>query len=200
MIRSGFLLVLIFLVSCGAENTTVQRPESLISPERMADIIVDINLVEAQITEVQFLQSIIKDSVQSYYSGLFSKHNITQEQLNENLAYYVAEGVVMDSIYEDALAILTGMEKDLEHVKMPINDQSHITSDEMKKLLRDSAVLDLISNADVVFPVKHDSILRYYKINQHLLDSMGIGFRRFGVSLNFYVGNEKRLNKFMQTL
>ena len=200
MIRSGVLLVLFFLVSCGAENTTDQRPESLISPERMADIIVDINLVEAQITEVQFLQSIIKDSVQSYYSGLFSKHNITQEQLNENLAYYVAEGVVMDSIYEDALAILTGMEKDLEHVKMPINDQSHITSDEMKKLLRDSAVLDLISNADVVFPVKHDSILRYYKINQHLLDSMGIGFRRFGVSLNFYVGNEKRLNKFMQTL
>jgi hypothetical protein len=92
------------------------------------------------------------------------------------------------------------MEKDLEHVKMPINDLTHISSDKMKKLLMDSAVLGLISNADIVFPVKHDSILRYYRINQHLLDSMDIGFRRFGVSLNFYVGNEKRMSKFMQTL
>jgi hypothetical protein len=200
MIRSGPLFVLILLMSCGADNDLVEAPDPLISSERMADIIVDINLVEAQLTEVQFLQSIIKDSVQSYYSGLFTKHNITQEQLNENLAYYVAEGLVMDSIYEDALAILTDMEKDLEHVKMPINDLTHISSDKMKELLMDSAVLGLISNADIVFPVKHDSILRYYRINQHLLDSMDIGFRRFGVSLNFYVGNEKRMSKFMQTL
>jgi len=197
MIRSWSLLVLIFFLSCGVDNDVGLRPESLISPERMAGIIVDINLVEAQLTEVQFLQSIVKDSVQSYYSGLFSKHNITQEQLNDNLAYYVAEGAIMDSIYEDAMAILTAMEKDLEHVNMPVNDLTHIPGDEMKKLLMEPTVLELIGNTDVVFPVKHDSILRFYKINQYLLDSMDIGFRQFGVSLNFYVGNEKKMNKFM---
>lgn len=76
---AGFLFLLLCLFSCNSKDDVIVAPERLIDPEQMAEVIVDINLVEAQLTEIQFLQSLVKDSVRSYYSGLFLKHNITQE-------------------------------------------------------------------------------------------------------------------------
>ena len=196
---AGFLFLLLCLFSCNSKDDVIVAPERLIDPEQMAEVIVDINLVEAQLTEIQFLQSLVKDSVRSYYSGLFLKHNITQEQLNENLQYYVSRGAIMDSIYDNAINMLSEMEKGLEHVKMPDNDMTHVSREEMEMLLTEPVIYRLCQNEDIVFPIKHDSIMRYYKIHSSVLDSMGLTFRRFGVSLNFYAGSQNKMNRFFQS-
>ena len=56
--RIGIIL-LVLIYSCGQELNEQPLPQDLITPEKMTEIIIDINLVEAQLTEVQLLQSII---------------------------------------------------------------------------------------------------------------------------------------------
>lgn len=197
MIHRLWLISFVLVFSCGHELNEPSLPQDLIAPEKMSEIIIDISLVEAQLTEVQLLQSIIKDSVRSYYGVLFGKHDISKEQLEENFAYYVTQAVLLDSIYASALAQLTSMEHALETVSVTDDIITHIPSEQMEDLLRDTNIRDLLDNRSLPYPVKHDSILRYFKMNRYLLDSLSVNYRQFGISLNFYAGNKNKYNKLM---
>lgn len=188
------LYISVLLISCGTPEEQAP-PDDLISREKMAEVIVDMNLVEAQIAEVQLIQQVIKDSVHTYYGQLFAKHGITREQLNESVDYYTTKGEVMDSIYSDALSKLVQMEQELDSVEIQEEVLTHIPGKTMHQLLNDSNLLEVMTDDTLSYPLKHDSILRYFRKNQYLLDSVNANYRQFGVSLNFYAGNQKKLNK-----
>ncbi len=200
MIHRIGIILLVLIYSCGQELKEQPLPQDLITPDKMTEIIIDINLVEAQLTEVQLLQSIIKDSVRSYYSILFGKHQISKMQLEENFDYYVTQATLIDSIYANALAKLTSMEQEMDTVMILDDVITHIPIEQMQDLLSDTSIKALLFNTSLSFPVKHDSVLRYFKTNRFLLDSLAVSYRQFGVSLNFYAGNEKKLEKVLNNM
>ena len=77
---------------------------------------------------------------------------------------------------------------------------THIPIEQMQDLLSDTSIKALLFNTSLSFPVKHDSVLRYFKTNRFLLDSLAVSYRQFGVSLNFYAGNEKKLEKVLNNM
>jgi len=200
MIQRIGIIFLVLMYSCGQELKAPPLPQDLITPEKMTEIIIDINLVEAQLTEVQLLQSIIKDSVRSYYSVLFGKHQISKIQLEENFDYYVTQANLIDSIYANALAKLTSMEQEMDTVKILDDIITHMPIEQVQDLLSDTSIKALLFNRSLSFPIKHDSVLRYFKTNRFLLDSLAVSYRQFGVSLNFYAGNEKKLEKVLNKI
>ncbi|MBL4705501.1 MAG: hypothetical protein JKY54_13340, partial [Flavobacteriales bacterium] len=62
-----YWLPLLLFMACGPEPLSVEEPDDLIPIQQMVDVIVDLNIIEAQIAEVQLLQKVIKDSVHEYY-------------------------------------------------------------------------------------------------------------------------------------
>ena len=121
-------------------------------------------------------------------------------QLEENFDYYVTQATLIDSIYANALAKLTSMEQEMDTVMILDDVITHIPIEQMQDLLSDTSIKALLYNTSLSFPVKHDSVLRYFKTNRFLLDSLAVSYRQFGVSLNFYAGNEKKLEKVLNNM
>ncbi|MFT7613848.1 MAG: hypothetical protein ACI9J3_002828 [Parvicellaceae bacterium] len=198
--RWVYIWSVLLLSACGSGPIETEKPGDLIPYDKMIDVVVDLNLVEAQVSEVQLLQKVIKDSVHEYYGQLFHKHNISREQLNSSLDYYTTQGSQMDSIYGKAFGKLAFLESKLSNVDISQDELTHIPAEKMVALLEDTNLCKMVINADVSFQTKYDSILSYYRINRSLLDSADVNFRQFGASLKNHAGNMKRLNKLVNAI
>jgi len=198
--RWVFIWSVLLLVACSSSPAEIEKPDDLIPYDKMIDVVVDLNIVEAQISEVQLLQKVIKDSVHEYYGQLFHKYDISREQLNSSLDYYTTQGSKMDSIYGRAFAKLAFLESKLSNVDLSQDELTHIPAEKMVELLEDTCLSKMVINGNVKFEVKYDSILSYYRINKHLLDSVDVNFRQFGASLKNHAGNNKRLNKLVNAI
>ncbi len=190
-----YLVIFVFLCAC-TEVKQEPKPANLIPLEKMIEITVDMNLVEAQIAEVQLLQNVVKDSVHAYYGQLFGKHNVTRDQYEESLGYYTTQIDLMDSIYTAAYNRLVKMDLELKDVELTDDVLTHVPAREMYQLLADTNLLPMLRSSKP-YVMKQDSLLRYFRSNRHLLDTLGINYRQFGVSLNFYAGNQKKFEKVM---
>ena len=102
----SILLILLILQSC-SESTGEKKPDGLISEEKMAEIMVDVRLLEGTYAgDFQRVDS-SEFKMDSYYEQLFAKHNITREAFLASSEYYALHP-------EDLLRIETEVGKKLE--------------------------------------------------------------------------------------
>lgn len=106
------LLSLSFCIfSCGDSKSIDEKnkPENLISVEKMIDIIVDVQLVEASLIKKRGKNEDTDFYSKYFYENIFKKFNITKDQYDLSLEYYKNNIEVFEKIYQkvsDSLLII----------------------------------------------------------------------------------------------
>lgn len=88
-----------------------EKKETHISPDVMAELMVDIQMAETYSTMVKDSVHINgkknPDSLAAFYKDILAHHNITMEQFSKSLEWYKAHPNEMDTLYNDMIPILT---------------------------------------------------------------------------------------------
>lgn len=103
-----FLLLLISLFfSCDPEPLEKNMPkdEEIVSQEKMTEIIIDLNLIDAAIKANR--HNIDSIHTNAFFESVLEKYKLSEEQLNKNLKYYTQRPYEMEQIYEKAIAKMT---------------------------------------------------------------------------------------------
>ncbi len=96
-----FILPFTFLLSC--KDKTVIIPDSVITRDSMAQVLSDIQLVEAMRTNKELTDSISKDTIMKIYSILFNKHGISEEQFEQSLDFYKDHPTLLEEIFDKTI-------------------------------------------------------------------------------------------------
>lgn len=104
-----FLLLLLLLFSC--EINDEKRPEGILSPDEMVELMVDVHLVEGARSGV----TIMGDSlgIELYYRTVLIKHGLDSTSYQNNFDYYSARPDELDLIFEEVVRRLSVLESEL---------------------------------------------------------------------------------------
>jgi Domain of unknown function (DUF4296) len=104
--------VALFLISCSPQGN---RPEKLISKEKMASILINIHMAEASIEKL----GLPKDSALSFYSemegAILARYQVDSSSFRSSFKYYASNIKDLDEIYEWVLDTLNTEQAELTH-------------------------------------------------------------------------------------
>lgn len=115
-----FSLGLTMLISACEQEEATQKPENLVSEDKMITFLVDLHIAEAKLGYISVKD---RDSLEiifrNYEQALFEKYDIEDSAYYKSYEYYLSDMEKMHDIYSavvDSLSILNSMEKtkDLE--------------------------------------------------------------------------------------
>ncbi|MDQ3047033.1 MAG: DUF4296 domain-containing protein [Bacteroidota bacterium] len=115
MQRIVALLLILLMVSCG-EKKSAKIPDSVLPMEKMAEVLVDIHLLEAamnlNINPVTAPTMNIKTG-----SDVFKKNNITKAMYDESMDFYSLHPELLNSVYEVVLNDLSKKQAEVMNTK-----------------------------------------------------------------------------------
>jgi hypothetical protein len=97
----------VFLFSCRQGEKTVSIPSDVLPKERMALVITDIHLAEAEASLKTFPDT---SSEKLNFRKIFDKNNISKEQYDKSIAFYVDHPELLNEVYEQVLNELSRMQ------------------------------------------------------------------------------------------
>ena len=108
-------LVMLLLHACYNENKIDKTPPAnLLTEEQLIEILTDIQLTEAIISESRLGRTIASNQFKdSIYDLVFDHYQISVEMLDSNLAYYNTDPEHMEKIYESVLSRLSQHETEI---------------------------------------------------------------------------------------
>ncbi len=110
-----FLLYIMFVLTVSSCSDPVEIPPDVLSQEKMAAILTDVQLVEAQIQMEQLERNdSTKAVVYGYYKYIFQKHKISPEQFKTSFMFYSNHLDLLEHIYDDVLINLSKREAGAE--------------------------------------------------------------------------------------
>jgi hypothetical protein len=88
----------------------------------MVDLLVDIQLTEASIRLVIDSASNVNDTTElrSQFAAVFNRNNVTPDEFNESLDYYMEHVDQLDEIYNEVIAKLTEKDARLQSTIKPV--------------------------------------------------------------------------------
>ena len=110
-----FLLYIMFVLTVSSCSDPVEIPPDVLSQEKMAAILTDVQLVEAQIQMEQLERNdSTKAVVYGYYKYIFQKHKISPEQFKTSFMFYSNHLDMLEHVYDDVLVNLSKREAGAE--------------------------------------------------------------------------------------
>jgi len=104
-----------FVLTVSSCSDPVEIPPDVLSQEKMAAILTDVQLVEAQIQMEQLERNdSTKAVVYGYYKYIFQKHKISPEQFKTSFMFYSNHLDLLEHIYDDVLINLSKREAGAE--------------------------------------------------------------------------------------
>jgi len=113
MLRNTYRLsfLLLYCSSLAISCKMPEKKEKYISPDVMAELMVDIHMAETYSTMVKDSVHINgkknPDSLAAFYKDILAHHHVTMEQFSKSLEWYKAHPNEMDSLYNNMIPILT---------------------------------------------------------------------------------------------
>jgi len=103
-------------ISCSPNKEIQEKaPENLLTEEKMAEIVSEIQLIEAYLNQIPYSKRGANDSDYFYYSLLFEKYKVNKDDFMQNLKYYATQEDKISSIYDKSIILLNKVKaKDLE--------------------------------------------------------------------------------------
>ena len=108
MPRKYLILPLLLLVAACVPDQIVEKPNNLIKEEQFVEVLCDIHLADAVLSNQRLHDKNLTDTSASYYNYIYIKHSITRYQFNQSLKYYSADPENFDKMYRD---VVSRMEK-----------------------------------------------------------------------------------------
>jgi hypothetical protein len=104
------VFICLLIISCGRPKDTI-FPKGILKPEEMADVMVDVHLVEG----ARSGERIMGDSLalDAYYQEIFQRHGLTAEQYQENFAFYSRHPGDFAEVFDVVVQRLSVMESEL---------------------------------------------------------------------------------------
>lgn len=106
-------LSILFLAACTSIEDRVAIPDTVLSQEKMAEVMVDVHLLEAALNvnalsrDQQIMNSIHPDS------DILKKHNVTREKYQESFAFYSQNPLLLTEVYQFVLNNLSKMQAEV---------------------------------------------------------------------------------------
>ena len=91
----------LFILFIGCASPEVQIPETVLTPEQMMPIMVDIHVIEGARNGAIMLGD--TNSIEDYYAKVYEKYGITEDQFKSSFAFYSDNPTVFIPIYEEVL-------------------------------------------------------------------------------------------------
>jgi uncharacterized protein (UPF0179 family) len=140
-----FFAISVLLSSCyEREYVRSPKPEQLLTPEQMVEILTDLQLEEARVVALREKNKAYNNSTAQYDQNIIDKYGISVKVLIENINYYQDQEEDMIDIYDEILAKLSRMQED---VKLKVEEEKKL------EFLNDS-----IAKADSINLKKADSL------------------------------------------
>ena len=92
------VLIILFI---GCASPEVQIPETVLTPEQMMPIMVDIHVIEGARNGSIMLGD--TNGIEDYYAKVYEKYGITEDQFKSSFAFYSDNPTVFIPIYEEVL-------------------------------------------------------------------------------------------------
>ena len=109
--KTCLFLFFILLLSCSNKKTVAPPNYSkTLTHSQMADVLVDLYLVEAILINNMQESNNMKESTTDYYNILFKKHQINRQQLFNSMEYYCFNTKELSQIYNDVINRLAAMQ------------------------------------------------------------------------------------------
>ena len=126
----AILGICFFFTACSdKKQTLLETPKLLIEQDKMAEILSEVELIEAYLEQVPYSKRGNNDTDYVYYPLLFEKYKINKEDFLNNLAFYSKQENKISDIYDKALIRLNKLKsKDLELRLQMKMDSIHLDS------------------------------------------------------------------------
>ena len=131
MKKGALVLILILLISC--VERLIEKPENLITEDKMTDILFDLSLLVAT---KNTNKEILKDNNIDIMEYLYSKYKIDSVQFVQSDFYYASIPAVYESIYEEVETRLDDRKKELQEERTLKSERSKNAN--KKEALKDS--------------------------------------------------------------
>ena len=113
---SFILFYTVFIVSC-SQNKTVSIPDSVLSKEKMAEVMVDVHLLEATLNINTFSRDKVTKGTIGPTTDVLKKNHITKKQYDESFKFYSSNPQLLSEIYLIVLNDLSKMQAQVMHSK-----------------------------------------------------------------------------------
>lgn len=116
-------LICLAIVSVSCEGLLKSTPSGLLDESQMTDILVDMHITEATLRASNDSILRLNDTAQLKirYAEVFRKHEISPEDFNMSLNFYIERIDILDNIYTDVITQLTELEASYQE---QVNKQS----------------------------------------------------------------------------
>ena len=113
-----FVFISLLFAACSGEQK-VSIPDSVLSEEKMAAVMLDINLMEASmnITGVHPNRIDLAGSNVPLNLDILKKHNLTKKQFDESFSFYSNNPELLSEVYQIVLNDLSKMQAEVSRKK-----------------------------------------------------------------------------------
>ena len=105
--RLPCIIVFVFsIVFYSCKEDKVIKPESILSQQKMTNILIEMHLIDAHLNLAIMPQDSIKMMLVNEYGELFEKEGISQSKFNDSYKWYSNHSDELDAIYENIVNAL----------------------------------------------------------------------------------------------
>lgn len=103
--------IAIFSVSCKS-NKEDATPDNIIPRDSLTYILAESYLIESEVHEGLHIHEQKQNATRMLYDELFKKHNITQEEFEQSVKYYLSDKELAEPFLRECDSILITMKDD----------------------------------------------------------------------------------------
>lgn len=107
----------LFLFGCTSIDSPVTIPNEILSKEKMAEIMVDIHLLEATLNISTYSKNHVVMNTVNPNSDILKKNNITKKKYNESFEFYAQNPILLTEVYQLVLNSLSKMQAEVMNNK-----------------------------------------------------------------------------------
>lgn len=112
----SFLLIVV-LCACTAIEDKVNIPDNVLSEQKMAEVMVDVQLLEAALNIGNYSKDQVVMNAINPNSDVLKKNNITKRQYDESFEFYSKNPVLLTDVYQLVLNNLSKMQAEVSTKK-----------------------------------------------------------------------------------
>lgn len=112
-----FFSVLLVLGACNSNEPV--RPDDIIPEDKMAVIMADVHIVDAEMFNVQQQPDSLYKYGMGYYVATFKKFHTDTVQFKKSFTWYTKHPVQLDAIYDDVVKIVQKKSDSINKIPVP---------------------------------------------------------------------------------
>ncbi len=107
------IFIIIILSACSSIEDRVNIPNSILSEEKMAEVLVDVHLLEASLNISTYSRDQVVMNNINPNSNILKKNNITKKLYDESFEFYSKNPLLLTEVYQLVLNNLSKMQAEV---------------------------------------------------------------------------------------